>query len=113
MNDEDEPFEMPDEVVLPVEDSLDLHTFRPRDVKDVVENYIDEAAAAGFREVRVIHGRGIGVQREVVRKALARHPLVLEFADAPPGRGGWGATVARLSLPTNGSPGEADATDEV
>jgi dsDNA-specific endonuclease/ATPase MutS2 len=108
MCDDDEPFEVPEEVVLPVEDSLDLHTFRPRDVKDVVENYIDEALAAGFHEVRVIHGRGIGVQREIVRKTLERHPSVLDYADAPPGHGGWGATIARLGIPPGGEPGESD-----
>ena len=58
--------------------------------------YLDEAHAKGFREVRLIHGRGIGVQREIVRATLARHPKVLSYADAPPGRGGWGATVVRL-----------------
>ena len=90
MTDDDEP------VVLPIEDSLDLHTFAPRDVASVVEEYLIEAAARGFHEVRVIHGRGIGVQREIVRAVLSRHPLVESFADAPPERGGWGATVVRL-----------------
>jgi dsDNA-specific endonuclease/ATPase MutS2 len=88
-----------DPLVLPIEDSLDLHTFAPRDVASVVEEYLNEAAARGFREVRVIHGRGIGVQREIVRATLARHPLVESFADAPAERGGWGATVVRLALP--------------
>ena len=83
-------------VALPIEDSLDLHTFAPRDVASVVAEYLTEAAGRGFREVRVIHGRGIGVQREIVRAALQRHPLVASFADAPPDRGGWGATVVQL-----------------
>jgi DNA-nicking Smr family endonuclease len=83
-------------VPLPIEDALDLHTFAPRDVASVVEEYLIEAAARGFREVRVIHGRGIGVQREIVRAVLGRHPLVEAFADAPPERGGWGATIVRL-----------------
>jgi len=83
-------------VVLPVEDSLDLHPFAPEDIPEVVRAYLDEAAGRGFAEVRLIHGRGIGVQRERVRSVLARHPSVVEFHDAPPGRGGWGATVARL-----------------
>jgi DNA-nicking Smr family endonuclease len=83
-------------VPLPIEDALDLHTFAPRDVASVVEEYLIEAAARGFREVRVIHGRGIGVQREIVRAVLARHPLVESFADAPPERGGRGATIVRL-----------------
>lgn len=87
---------MPDEVVLPVEDRLDLHAFHPRDVRSVVEAYLDEALAAGFGEVRLIHGRGIGVQREIVRSVLSRRPEVERFFDAPPDRGGWGATVVRL-----------------
>jgi dsDNA-specific endonuclease/ATPase MutS2 len=86
----DEPFH------LPIEDSLDLHTFAPGDVAAVVTDYLEEAHRAGFAEVRLIHGRGIGVQREIVRSVLGRHPLVEGFADAPPERGGWGATVVRL-----------------
>jgi dsDNA-specific endonuclease/ATPase MutS2 len=88
--------QFPDEVVLPIEDSLDLHAFAPRDVAAVVESYLDEAARAGMREVRIIHGRGIGVQREIVRAQLARHPRVASFGDGGPGRGGWGATLVRL-----------------
>jgi DNA-nicking Smr family endonuclease len=90
--------EIPEEVVLPVEDSIDLHSFRPREVRSVVESYLEEAAERGFREVRLIHGRGIGVQREIVRSLLRRHPAVETFFDAPPGRGGWGATVVRLTM---------------
>jgi len=90
---------IPEEVVLPVEDFFDLHAFRPRDVRSVVESYLEEALAAGFTEVRLIHGRGIGVQREIVRSLLARHPAVREFFDAPAERGGWGATVVRLAPP--------------
>lgn len=87
----------PDEPhVLPVEDFLDLHPFSPKDVRDVVASYLEAALGAGFQEVRLVHGRGIGVQRESVRALLARHPNVLSFADAPPERGGWGATVVRL-----------------
>jgi DNA-nicking Smr family endonuclease len=91
--------DLPDEVRVPIEDALDLHAFLPRDVRSVVESYLEEARAAGFREVRLIHGRGVGVQREIVRALLARHPAVASFADAPPDRGGWGATLVRL-LPT-------------
>jgi dsDNA-specific endonuclease/ATPase MutS2 len=90
--------EMPDEVVVPTEDSIDLHPFRPADVRSVVEAYLEEAIAAGFPEVRLIHGRGIGVQREIVRSLLSRHPAVLEFRDAPAERGGWGATIVRLRV---------------
>jgi dsDNA-specific endonuclease/ATPase MutS2 len=100
-----EDAEIPEEVVVPIEDSIDLHPFRPRDVRSVVEAYLEQALEAGFGEVRLIHGRGIGVQREIVRSLLARHPAVAEFFDAPPGRGGWGATVVRLR------PG-AEADDE-
>jgi len=87
----------PDEVVVPLEDRIDLHPFRPRDVRSVVESYLEQALEAGYREVRLIHGRGIGVQREIVRSLLQRHPHVVEFFDAPPERGGWGATVVRLA----------------
>jgi len=87
------------EVVLPVEDHLDLHAFLPRDTRSVVESYLAAAVEAGFREIRLIHGRGIGVQREIVRSVLAGHPGVESFADAAPERGGWGATVVCLRLP--------------
>jgi len=85
-----------DPVVLPIEDSLDLHTFAPREVLSVVSEYLREAHRRGFSEVRLIHGRGKGVQRAVVHSLLASHPLVARFFDAPPGRGGWGATVVLL-----------------
>ncbi len=84
-------------VPLPVEDALDLHAFRPDETADAVTAYVEAAAAAGFREVRLVHGRGIGVQREIVRAALRRSPHVVSFADATPDRGGWGATVALLA----------------
>ena len=85
-------------VHLPIEDALDLHAFAPKDVRPVVEEYLKEAAARGFREVRLIHGRGTGVQRASVQALLAGHPLVLRFFDAPPERGGWGATVVVLRV---------------
>ena len=85
-----------DAVAIPIEDALDLHPFRPDETASVVEEYLAEAAAKGFTEVRLVHGRGIGVQREIVRTTLARSPHVLSFADATPDRGGWGATVAHL-----------------
>jgi len=90
--------EEPEPVNLPIEDALDLHAFAPRDVRPVVDEYLKEAAARGFREVRLIHGRGIGVQRASVQALLAAHPLVERFFDAPPERGGWGATVVVLKL---------------
>jgi DNA-nicking Smr family endonuclease len=88
--------EIPDDVTLPIEDAIDLHAFAPRDVKDVVASYLEAAHESGFREVRIIHGRGIGFQREAVRELLARHPRVASFADASPDRGGWGATIVVL-----------------
>jgi dsDNA-specific endonuclease/ATPase MutS2 len=83
-------------VVVPIEDSIDLHTFQPRDVASVVEEYLHEAHRLGMREVRVIHGRGKGVQRRVVQGVLQRHPAVESFASAPASRGGWGATIVWL-----------------
>jgi DNA-nicking Smr family endonuclease len=79
---------------VPIEDSLDLHTFAPRDITSVVEEYVTAAHAAGLREVRLIHGRGKGVQRGIVQQALERHPLVAEFWDATETH--LGATVAKL-----------------
>ncbi len=84
---------------MPIEDSLDLHSFLPRDVPSVVDEYLHEARAHGFREVRLIHGRGIGVQRGIVQSMLARHPVVAAFTDAPEERGGRGATIVRLRPP--------------
>lgn len=81
---------------LPIEDSLDLHTFAPRDIPGVTAEYLEQSHRVGFREVRIIHGRGTGLQRDRVRRVLSGHPLVETFADAPPERGGWGATVVRL-----------------
>ena len=86
----------PEPVILPTEDSLDLHAFAPRDVRSVVDEYIRQASARGFAEVRLIHGKGTGTQREIVRNVLAGHPDVLRFFDGPPERGGWGATVVVL-----------------
>lgn len=83
-------------VSVPIEDSLDLHTFAPRDVPSVVDEYLREAAERGFAEVRLIHGKGRGVQRAIVQRLLAGHPVVARFFDAPEERGGWGATVVAL-----------------
>jgi DNA-nicking Smr family endonuclease len=77
-----------------MEDSIDLHTFHPSDIKSVVEEYVSAAHEAGFREVRLIHGRGTGVQRGIVQNALEHHPLVQRFHDAPESH--LGATVAIL-----------------
>jgi DNA-nicking Smr family endonuclease len=68
---------------VPIEDSIDLHTFQPREIQVVVEEYLYQAVQRGFREVRIIHGRGIGVQREIVQSILAKHPAVVSFRDLP------------------------------
>ena len=86
-------FEEP--VRIPIGPELDLHAFAPREIRSVVEEYINEAHAAGLREVRLVHGRGAGVQRGIVQQALERHPLVDSFADDP--RSHLGATLAVLS----------------
>ncbi len=83
-------------VTLPLTDVLDLHSFRPEDVTAVVSEYLEEARRAGLAEVRIVHGRGRGVQRALVRRLLADAPGVVEFADAAPARGGWGATLVHL-----------------
>lgn len=89
----------PDEIaVLEIEDSIDLHGFQPRDIPNVVEDYLEEARARRYREVRLIHGRGKGVQRARIQALLSCHPFVEHFADAPATRGGWGATVVTLKL---------------
>jgi dsDNA-specific endonuclease/ATPase MutS2 len=79
-----------------VTDVFDLHSVAPRDVKGVVEEYLIEARRLGFGAVRIIHGRGIGVQREIVRRILARTEFVADFRDAPAEAGGWGATLVTL-----------------
>ena len=89
-----DPF--PEPVTIEITDIIDLHTIPPRDVKRVVEEYLSEAHRAGFRSVRIIHGKGIGVQREMVRSMLARTPFVADWTDAPPEAGGLGATIVRL-----------------
>lgn len=94
-----DPFDpFPEPVTIPITDVFDLHTIQPRDVKLVVEEYLKEAQAARFRSVRIIHGKGIGVQREMVRAILGRTPFVIEWTDAPPEAGGLGATIVRLKL---------------
>lgn len=91
----DSPF--PDPVVLPLEDVLDLHPFAPKEIRSVVEEYLRECCAAGFTAVRLIHGKGKGVQRESIRSLLARLPYVTNFQDAPADAGGWGATLVTLN----------------
>ena len=86
----------PEPVRIPITDVFDLHTVPPRDVQAVVEEYLAEAHRLGFKALRIIHGRGIGVQREMVRSVLARTEFVADFRDAPAEAGGWGATIVTL-----------------
>ncbi|MSQ48504.1 MAG: DNA mismatch repair protein MutS [Deltaproteobacteria bacterium] len=92
----DSPF--PDPVVLPLEDVLDLHPFAPKDIRSVVEEYLTQCREAGFSSVRLIHGKGRGVQRASIRALLARLPFVTGWDEAPPEAGGWGATIVSLSV---------------
>jgi DNA-nicking Smr family endonuclease len=92
--DEDCPF--PEPVEIPIEDSIDLHRFRPAEIREVVDAYLDAARERGFREVRLVHGRGRGVQRHRVQRLLDGDPRVERFGDAPEVLGGWGATIVWL-----------------
>ena len=92
--DPNNPF--PEPITIEITDVFDLHSVQPRDVKAVVEEYLYQAHQKGFRSVRIIHGKGIGVQREMVRSILARMPFVFDWTDAPTGGGGWGATGVRF-----------------
>jgi dsDNA-specific endonuclease/ATPase MutS2 len=86
----------PEPIRVPVEDVLDLHNVTPKDIKPVVEEYLYQANLLGLKALRIIHGRGIGVQRGTVRGVLARTPFVVSYADAPMEAGGWGATIVTL-----------------
>lgn len=94
---EDSPFKEP--VVLPVEDVIDLHPFAPKEIPSVVEEYLRECLRQSIYQLRIVHGRGTGVQRRIVQSVLAKHPSVVSFQDAPPEAGGWGATVVVLRRP--------------
>ncbi len=83
-------------VNLPIEDVLDLHTFQPREVPELLEDYFSECIKAGIYSVRIIHGKGKGIQKKRVHALLRRNPMVRSFQDAPPEAGGWGATIAEL-----------------
>ena len=80
----------------PIEDVIDLHTFRPRDIPNLIEDYIEECLRAGFMSVRIIHGKGTGAQKKRVHELLRANPHVLGFRDAPLEAGGWGATIVEL-----------------
>jgi len=98
-NDDNDLDPFPEPVEIEITDIFDLHTIPPRDVKPVVEEYLREARRKGFPVVRIIHGKGIGVQREIVRSILARTSFVADWTDAPRGAGGLGATIVRFSAP--------------
>ncbi len=86
-------------VKIPIEDVLDLHTFHPRDVPDLLEDYFCECIKAGIYSVRIIHGKGKGIQKRQVQRILQKNPRVKSFKDAPPEAGGWGATLVELKPP--------------
>ncbi len=90
MQPEEEP------VRIPITDVFDLHSVPPRDAREVIEEYLREAHRLGFKALRIIHGRGIGVQREMVRSVLSQTDFVGDFRDAPAEAGGWGATIVTL-----------------
>jgi DNA-nicking Smr family endonuclease len=94
---DDEDTEGGEPVVLPITGELDLHTFAPADATAVVADYLDECRRRGLLEVRIVHGRGRGVRRAEVRRALAAREDVASFRDAPPSSGGWGATLVVLT----------------
>ncbi len=84
---------------IPIEDVLDLHTFRPQDIADLLEDYFEECITAGIQSVRIIHGKGKGIQKKQVHRILQKNPQVKSFKDAPPEAGGWGATLVELKPP--------------
>jgi dsDNA-specific endonuclease/ATPase MutS2 len=99
MQNDDDMNPFPEPVEIEITDVFDLHTIPPREVKAVVEEYLSEARRLGFPVVRIIHGKGIGVQREMVRAILARTSFVVDWTDAPPEAGGLGATLVRFAAP--------------
>jgi DNA-nicking Smr family endonuclease len=93
MNEEPENGRSMAPVRIPITDELDLHTFLPREVPDLIDDYLAECRERGIREVRIIHGKGSGTLRRRVHALLDKHPLVRSFQEAPPEAGGWGATL--------------------
>ncbi len=96
-------------VTIDITDTLDLHTFIPKEIPDLIDNYLSACAAKGIYEIRIIHGKGKGIIKAQVRRILARHPRVNHFKDAPPEAGGWGATLVGLSP---GSGNQSDRLDK-
>ena len=99
MHSEGNAHEEPEPIVMPIEEAIDLHHFMPSEILDVVDAYLDAALEAGFREVRLIHGKGKGVQRANIRRFLENDPRVNRFSESTQDRGGWGATLAWLNEP--------------
>jgi DNA-nicking Smr family endonuclease len=99
VEEDDEPIDPDVPIEIPITDVLDLHPFRPGEIRDVARDYLTEAHARGFQQVRLIHGRGIGVQRERIRALLQTLDFVEAFHDADPTGGGWGSTVVLLKQP--------------
>lgn len=93
---EENPFAEP--VEIEITDSIDLHSFNPRDIRAVVEAYLAEAHKKGFSVVRIVHGKGVGVQREIVRQVLSETDFVAKFKNAPEFTGSWGATIVELDV---------------
>jgi DNA-nicking Smr family endonuclease len=81
---------------IPIEDWIDLHTFSPKEISSLLEDYLEECQKKGFKEVRIIHGKGKGVQRTIVHSLLEKNPLVESYRQAPPEAGSWGATLVYL-----------------
>ena len=96
MSETDDNFDEP--IDIEITDSLDLHSFSPKDIRAVVEAYLPEAYKKGFPIVRIIHGKGVGVQREIVRKVLSETEFVKSFKNAPEFSGSWGATIVELDV---------------
>ena len=94
MSEPENPFSEP--VEIEITDSLDLHSFSPRDIRAVVEAYLPEAHRRGFSVVRIVHGKGVGIQREIVRKVLSESDFVKKFKNAPEFSGSWGATIVEF-----------------
>lgn len=92
--DPDNPF--PEPVELEITDTIDLHSFSPKDIRSVVEAYLEEARKKDFRVVKIIHGKGIGVQREIVRKVLEQTEFVKSYKNGPEFSGSWGATIVHF-----------------
>jgi DNA-nicking Smr family endonuclease len=91
-----------DAVELPIDGELDLHTFAPHEVKELVAQYVDEAAGRGIFELRIVHGKGTGALKRLVHAVLERHELVVAFRLGDDTQGGWGATLVQLRPPRRG-----------